>query len=1010
MSYETPWHRESYDRLIFQTLPLLLADRLPLAGYNAEPAGNGSCRVQISFAAQRGYVDAGFDLPYPDTDGLFVVDGAKLVVVPVADRAELEQATIRCAGELLHDYLSERVGDAPATLQLDRTLLQAWLPLDEWIAAWLADRHNAALLDTTDWLARITHLRRIRIAGDPPPAAPGQIGRACPFETPEGPNIGRILHLAVGATIRESRIVVADESPAAALGASASMVPFIEHSEPARLLMGTNMMRQWLLPPDPEPALVRSGAEPDAPDFWAGRNLLTAWIPWADGATFEDGIVVSESAARRLDYPEAAVPGDKLSTRHGVKGVISRILPDAEMPRLADGTPVELVYSSLGLISRLNFGQLRETVMGRIAAAEGRPAIVRPFEAPGDDMLRERLLAAGLAEDGMERLQTPDGSPLARRSTVGPVYWGKLYHRAVPKLQAWINSGGTGQDEADRAALHAAGADATVDEHFNTLALGRDPDLVQHAAEVPIEPAGPPAPKFAALTRKLSAGGIETRLDGNRISWAFRDPDGDSLTLAESLPHPWLRDRQLVAVGAAPDDATLTAVDSANERLRRMRSSAAPASLLQRTRDELRARVSAYFDALLRPEDLRFAARTLFSGRGVAAPGPDLAIDEVALPEELAWQLFGPLAVREVGATAVAARDERATAALDAVLARSWVVVHRGPALTPTAFVSLRPRRTTEPAIGLPLPALQLLDVDFDGDLVAVFLPLTEAGMRDAAERLSIAGHLRRDPELAAAIAPRIEALWGLAWLSLDPAGAAWLEETLGMPVLNDAGFTDKLQLGTALRASLASDGIGTTLERVAQLWRRGLAEASRSGVSISPFFGAGFPPLPAPEDDDARRWSAYTEERLEQLRAIRTLDDDLGVMLLSSRSGARGNGRQILRYLGPRGLVTGADDDGTYISDRSPIVVRHGYREGLPPGELFALAEATRFGIAEIHREIVDLERQVAAGERGNPAGVLARARAARHPGIVFARAAESGEVDRLVDQASRAFVGLLG
>lgn len=56
-----------------------------------------------------------------------------------------------------------------------------------------------------------------------------------------------------------------DKRPEAALGLGASMVPFLEHDEPNRVLMGINMMRQWTVPPDPEPALVQTGNEPDTP-------------------------------------------------------------------------------------------------------------------------------------------------------------------------------------------------------------------------------------------------------------------------------------------------------------------------------------------------------------------------------------------------------------------------------------------------------------------------------------------------------------------------------------------------------------------------------------------------------------------------------------------------------------------------------------------------------------------------------------------------------------------------
>ena len=70
------------------------------------------------------------------------------------------------------------------------------------------------------------------------------MGRVCPFETPEGPNIGRAFTIAVGAEIRDRRLVVVDERPEASLGLSASMLPFLEHNDPNRLLMAANMLRQ----------------------------------------------------------------------------------------------------------------------------------------------------------------------------------------------------------------------------------------------------------------------------------------------------------------------------------------------------------------------------------------------------------------------------------------------------------------------------------------------------------------------------------------------------------------------------------------------------------------------------------------------------------------------------------------------------------------------------------------------------------------------------------------------
>jgi DNA-directed RNA polymerase beta subunit len=173
------------------------------------------------------------------------------------------------------------------------------------------------------------------------------------------------------------------------------MIPLLEHDDPFHLLMGTNMMRQWLPPSNPEPALVQTGNEPHRPDFWCGRNLLTAFVCWGE-ASFEEGLILSQSGAERLGDPDPVEPGDKLSNRHGIKGVVSQILPDDQMPHLADGTPVELIFHSSGLHARMNFGQLREALLGCVARSKGLPVIIPPFQAPGEDALRQRLIKNGL--------------------------------------------------------------------------------------------------------------------------------------------------------------------------------------------------------------------------------------------------------------------------------------------------------------------------------------------------------------------------------------------------------------------------------------------------------------------------------------------------------------------------------------------------------------------------------------------------------------------------------------
>ena len=377
------------------------------------------------------------------------------------------------------------------------------------------------------------------------------MGRVCPFETPEGPNIGRVFTIAVGAEIRDRRLVVVDERPEASLGLSASMLPFLEHNDPNRLLMAANMLRQGIPHNRPEPAWVQTGLEPDASDFWCGHNLLTAFVSWGPG-TSEDGILLSESAALRMNDPFPVEPGDKISNRHGSKGVVSYILPDDQMPHLPDGTPVELVYNFPGLRTRMHLGQVREAVMSRIARLEGAPAIVPPFHAPAPGELRKRLVATGLPETGMETLtQGKNGPALERPSTVGWVYWSRLYHLAKDKLKV-ASEGVEGQilGEMEFGILKALGATAMLQE-----SLGARSARSSQAAT--LAPAGaaalkPLTPMFSELTGRLQAAGIRAELQGDRLAFRFAPPEGQTLQLARPQPHPWLNERLLEAVGNLP--------------------------------------------------------------------------------------------------------------------------------------------------------------------------------------------------------------------------------------------------------------------------------------------------------------------------------------------------------------------------------------------------------------------------------------------------------------------------
>ena len=389
----------------------------------------------------------------------------------------------------------------------------------------LSSKCTARVLDQTNWLAAQRHLRAIVLPNRKALITPGHVGRVCLFETPEGPNIGRVLRVALGATIRNGKIIILDDSPEACLGMTASMIPLLEHDDPNRLLMGANMMGQWIAPPDPEPALVQTGFEPNAPNFWCGRNLLTAFISWG-GDTIEDGIVISEFAAKRLNTPTRLKRAIKSATVMASKALSAGVLPDDAMPHLADGTPVELLYSFMGIPGRLNFGPIREALWGRIAKAEGSPVITPPFKAPSEDELRKRMVKANIHENGMEVLKLKDtdsskSKNMGSASTVGWVYWGKTVHLAKNKLMGGADAPLSGaqahglqrQAELEYRAMRDAAAFENILETYNTRAARRetnqaDAGLFSQILGGEVDQATQTSPQFEALQDRLAAAGI----------------------------------------------------------------------------------------------------------------------------------------------------------------------------------------------------------------------------------------------------------------------------------------------------------------------------------------------------------------------------------------------------------------------------------------------------------------------------------------------------------------------
>jgi DNA-directed RNA polymerase subunit beta len=129
--------------------------------------------------------------------------------------------------------------------------------------------------------------------------------------------------------------------------------------------------------------------------------------------------------------------GDKMAGRHGNKGVISKILPEEDMPFLEDGTPVDIVLNPLGVPSRMNVGQILETHLGWAARKLGFRAITPVFEGATEADIEEALRAAGFAVDGKSILYDGrTGEPFEQRVTVGNLYMMKLHHLVDDKVHA----------------------------------------------------------------------------------------------------------------------------------------------------------------------------------------------------------------------------------------------------------------------------------------------------------------------------------------------------------------------------------------------------------------------------------------------------------------------------------------------------------------------------------------------------------------------------------------------
>ncbi len=142
-------------------------------------------------------------------------------------------------------------------------------------------------------------------------------------------------------------------------------------------------------------------------------------------------IIVNTAQLRKITV------GDKLAGRHGNKGVIAKILPEWDMPYLEDGTPVDVILSPLSILSRMNLGQLFESLLGLIAKEKGVNLSAPVFEKIKESFISEEFKKLGMPIDGRVKLyDAQTGQPYERRVLVGVGYILKLIHMVEDKFHA----------------------------------------------------------------------------------------------------------------------------------------------------------------------------------------------------------------------------------------------------------------------------------------------------------------------------------------------------------------------------------------------------------------------------------------------------------------------------------------------------------------------------------------------------------------------------------------------
>ncbi|MGX6970877.1 DNA-directed RNA polymerase subunit beta [Vagococcus bubulae] len=249
--------------------------------------------------------------------------------------------------------------------------------------------------------------------------------------------------------------------------------------------------------------------------------------------------------------------GDKMAGRHGNKGVVSRIMPEEDMPFLPDGTPVDIMLNPLGVPSRMNIGQVLELHLGMAARSLNIHVATPVFDGANEEDVWSTVEEAGLSRDAKTVLYDGrTGEPFDNRISVGVMYMLKLAHMVDDKLHARsigpyslvtqqplggkAQFGGQRFGEMEVWALEAYGAAYTLQEiltYKSDDVVGRVKTYESIVKGEPIQKPGVPE-SFRVLVKELQALGLDMRVldaDDQEIELRDMDDEDDDLITVDAL-------------------------------------------------------------------------------------------------------------------------------------------------------------------------------------------------------------------------------------------------------------------------------------------------------------------------------------------------------------------------------------------------------------------------------------------------------------------------------------------